>query len=181
MTSKDLIKLQQKHVEEIQKLFEVCPISPEKKSLKEALNMQKRILKAISERTKTKPSTIPPKDYFTKKQAGQKQAKKIENGKVKNPFSSSSENKQPEQKPQKNKNAFGKVKSKGKKFDGFKPGKARAAAIKEAAKEGLNIEQISEKLWIEEAVIKKVLQVKHEKQSSIIASNNKKSLKNEFK
>ena len=180
MTSKDLIKLQTKHVEEIEKLFEVCPISPEKKSLKEALNMQKRILKAISERTKAKPSTIPPKDYFTKKQAGQKQPKKIENGKVKNPFSSSSENKQPEQKP-KNKNAFGKVKSKGKKFDGQKPGKARTAAIKEAAKEGLNVQEISEKLWIEEAVIKKVLQVKHKKQSNIIADNTKKGLKNEFK
>lgn len=183
MTSKDLIKLQTKHVEEIQKIFEVCPISPEKKSLKEALNMQKRILKAISERTiKAKPSTIPPEDYFTKKQAGQKEPKKIENGKVNNPFStSSSENKEPEQKPQKIKNPFGKVKNKGKKFDGFKPGKARSEAIKKEAKKGLNVQEISEELWIEEAVVKKVLQVKHKKQSNIIADNTKKGLKNEFK
>ena len=181
MTSKDLIKLQTKHVEEIQKLFDNCPISPEKKGLKEALNIQKRILKAISERTKAKPSTIPPEDYFTKKQAGQKKPEKIENGKVKNPFSTSSENKEPEVKPQKNKNAFGKVKSKGKKFDGFKPGKARSEAIKEQAKQGLNVSEISEKLWIEEAVVKKVLQVKHKKQSNIIADNTKKGLKNEFK
>jgi hypothetical protein len=181
MTSKKLIELQKKHVEEIQKLFEVCPISPQKKGLKEALNMQKRILKAISERTKAKPSTIPPKDYFTKKQAEKREPKKIDNGQVKNPFSSSSDNKQPEKKPQKIENPFGKVKNKGKKFDGFKPGKARTAAIKEAAKEGLDFQEISEKLWIEEAVVKKVLQLKHKKQSNIIASNNKKGLKNEFK
>jgi hypothetical protein len=180
MTSKELIKLQKKHVEEIEKLFEVCPISPEKKSLKEALNMQKRILKAISERTKAKPSTIPAKDYFTKKQAGQKEPKKIDNGKVKNPFSSS-ENSKPEPSSKKIKNPFEKVENKGKKFDGFKPGKARTAAIKEAAKEGLDFQEISEKLWIEEAVVKKVLQLKHKKQSNIIASNNKKGLKNEFK
>jgi len=182
MTSKDLIKLQTKHVQEIEKLFDNCPISPEKKGLKEALNMQKRILKAISERIKkAKPSTIPPKNYFTKATNKQRQPKKIENGKVKNPFSTSSENKEPEQKPKKNKNAFGKVKSKGKKFDGFKPGKARSEAIKEQAKQGLNVSEISEKLWIEEAVIKKVLQVKHKKQSNIIADNTKKGLKNEFK
>ena len=181
MTSKELIKLQTKHVEEIGKLFESCPISPKKKALKEAFNMQKRILKAISERTIQKPSIIPPKDYFTKKAVDQKQPEKIENGKVKNPFSTSSDNVQPEVKPPKIKNPFGKVKNKGKKFDGFKPGKARAEAIKEEAKKGLNIEQISEKLWIEEAVIKKVLQLKHKKQSNIIADNTKKGLKNEFK
>ncbi len=181
MTSKELIKLQTKHVEEIEKLFDNCPISPEKKGLKEAFNMQKRILKAISERTIPKPSTIPPKDYFTKKAVMQKEPEKIENGKVKNPFSTSSDNVQPEVKPQKIKNPFGKVENKGKKFDGFKPGKARAEAIKEEAKKGLNIEQISEKLWIEEAVIKKVLQVKHKKTSNIIADNTKKGLKNEFK
>jgi hypothetical protein len=45
----------------------------------------------------------------------------------------------------------------------------------------LNVSEISEKLWIEEAVIKKVLQLKHKKQSNIIADNTKKSLKNDFK
>ena len=181
MTSKELIKLQKKHVEEIEKLFEVCPISPQKKGLKEALNMQKRILKAISERIKkAKPSTIPPKNYFTKATNKQRQPKKIDNGKVKNPFSSS-ENSKPEPSSKKIKNPFEKVENKGKKFDGFKPGKARSEAIKEEAKQGLNVSEISEKLWIEEAVIKKVLQLKHKKQSNIIADNTKKSLKNDFK
>ena len=174
MTSKKLIALQTKHVEEIEKLFDNCPISPEKKGLKEAFNMQKRILKAISERTIPKPSTIPPKDYFTKKAVKQKEPEKIENGKVKNPFSSSSDNQQPEVKPQKIKNPFGKVENKGKKFDGFKPGKARAAAIKEEAKKGLNVEEISEKLWIEEAVIKKVLQLKHKRQATLLQITQKK-------
>ena len=182
MTSKKLIELQKKHVEEIQKLFEVCPISPQKKGLKEALNMQKRILKAISERIKkAKPSIIPPKNYFTKATNKQRQPKKIDNGKVKNPFSSSSENSKPEPSSKKIKNPFEKVENKGKKFDGFKPGKARSEAIKEQAKQGLNVSEISEKLWIEEAVIKKVLQLKHKKQSNIIADNTKKSLKNDFK
>ena len=182
MTSKKLIELQKKHVEEIEKLFEVCPISPQKKGLKEALNMQKRILKAISERIKkAKPSTIPPKNYFTKATNKQRQPKKIDNGKVKNPFSSSSENSKPEPSSKKIKNPFEKVENKGKKFDGFKPGKARSEAIKEQAKQGLNVSEISEKLWIEEAVIKKVLQLKHKKQSNIIADNTKKSLKNDFK
>ena len=138
-------------------------------------------MKAIGERTKVKPSVIPQIDYFVKKRTRERQQNKIENGKVKNPFCPPSDKQEPEQELQKIKNPFEKANNCPKKFNGFKPGKARSEAIKEAAKEGLSVQQISEKLWIEETVIRKVLQVKHKAPSNIIADNTKKKLSDEFK
>ena len=120
------------------------PNKPTKKRIEGSIEHAKKNIESNKRKDKkSKAFNSSTKKLFYKGNQRTKATKKIDNGKVKNPFSSS-ENSKPEPSSKKIKNPFEKVENKGKKFDGFKPGKARSEAIKEEAKQGLNVSEISE-------------------------------------
>lgn len=189
---KNLVQLQQEHVDKIEKLLSKTPPSSEYTKIKNVLLMQQRILKKVAV-VHQKMDTTPPKISPFKrreKTAGEKVDHKIENKDI--PQGSFKKNENPKESDNdsliiKNKDVpkdvFKKKEKKGAKFDSKKVPSKLSKDIKALAKEGKTHKEISEKLWVVDAVIKKVLKAKKQKGAqkvNLMADNAPKDSKEEF-